>query len=478
MDPAYWENPGFQLTLFTVFLNHAEALQANGSVDSALYFRDRGVRLARSLDNEHQLATALIVSGRIDTRRGRLAAAERQIDSALTIFGSRGDVDLAQYTRRAKIDLRRAQGRFAEALDLQTAYFHRQDSITRAQVNRDVDAVRLTSELDRDRHETEILRATALRLEAENNSQRLGQLGLWGLVAVLSLASAYGLNRYRARRRAHVELESVVAERTAELSEQAAALRRSNAELERFAYIASHDLKTPLRNVTSFLGLAERRLDDAGRAAVGEYLGIAAANARQMHALVTDVLEFSKLDADLATQSERFDLGEAVRGVTARLAPGEQDRVSVTGSAEVVAPASHLEQLALNLIENGLKYNDSPEPHVAIVVERVGERVRLTARDNGIGIEPEYHERVFGMFRRLHTSDEYSGTGLGLAVCRKVVERLGGSISLESAPGKGSTFTVDLPAAAAGSDTSAGGNRGDASRPRTDAPLHRDAVLA
>jgi len=237
-------------------------------------------------------------------------------------------------------------------------------------------------------------------------------------------------------------------ENSERLQVQAQRLKESNAELERFAYIASHDLKTPLRNVTSFLGLIQRRLPEQPRALVQEYLNIALANARQMHELVTDVLEFSRLNTDVKDISEDVKVINTVDTIRDKMISELHDRnaeINTDGDATLVLPKGSLEQILANLVGNGLKYNDSKRPQVQVFTTEMDERVRITVKDNGIGIAPEYHERIFEVFRRLHTTDKYSGTGVGLAACRKVVLRLGGTISLESKDGEGSTFHVDLP---------------------------------
>ena len=284
------------------------------------------------------------------------------------------------------------------------------------------------------------------KVAAQRTSLITGLLLICGILAFVA-------HRLRGRRRDNDTLEALVAERTAELATRTGELesrtRRleaSNQELERFAFIASHDLKTPLRNVTSFLGLIERRMPEAARPAIGEYVDMARGYARKMHALVTDVLEFSRLNDDLEGMSKIVDVRELCLAVAAERTtdrPGAS--VEVVGAATVVAPPVFLRQVVGNLVDNGLKYNESASPRVTVSVATESEELVLRVRDNGIGIAEEYHGYVFELFRRLHTEDAYAGTGLGLGTCAKIVERLGGTISLESAVGAGSTFTVRLP---------------------------------
>ena len=167
-----------------------------------------------------------------------------------------------------------------------------------------------------------------------------------------------------------------------------------------------------------------------------------------MHHLVTDVLEFSKINADLATQCTNFALGERIRDMVASMHPELKERsaaVVVDGHAELHAPEQYIVQLVRNLIENGIKYNESRAPLIMVRVGASCEEVTIEVSDNGIGIAEEYHAQVFELFKRLHTTDQYSGTGLGLAVCKKVVDRLGGRITLNSEVGEGSTFSITLP---------------------------------
>jgi signal transduction histidine kinase len=232
-----------------------------------------------------------------------------------------------------------------------------------------------------------------------------------------------------------------------ELRAHAQALARSNAELQQFAYIASHDLQEPLRTVAGFCELLQRRygdrLDDTGR----EFIAFAVDGARRMQSLVRDLLDLSRI----ATRGRPFapvDCSQLLERVLADLRGALAEtggRVEIGPLPEVSADAAQLAQLFANLIGNALKYRGPAPPRVQIWAERKDAGHLFHVKDNGIGIAPEFHEQIFEPFRRLHTRDEYPGNGIGLAICRKIVDRHGGWIRVESTPGQGSDFQFWLP---------------------------------
>lgn len=249
---------------------------------------------------------------------------------------------------------------------------------------------------------------------------------------------SYGLERRRAEE---------ALERTAER------LRQSNDRLERFAYIASHDLREPLRMVSSYVQLLEQRyvdeLDDDAR----EFIEFAADGADRMQAMIDGLLRYSRVD----TQGDPFEstemddvLDRALSNL--QVAVAERDAtVTVDDLPAVTVDETQLMTLFQNLLSNALQYSEtSPTVHVG-VEERPNDWL-FSVRDDGIGIDPDRSEDVFEVFKRLHTNDEYPGTGIGLALCRKIVERHGGTIWIESEPGEGSTFYFTIPEGAAARD--------------------------
>ncbi|BDP42632.1 hypothetical protein DAETH_26010 [Deinococcus aetherius] len=238
------------------------------------------------------------------------------------------------------------------------------------------------------------------------------------------------------------------AEGVGELARRTQELARSNAELEQFAYIASHDLQAPIRAVTSFAGVIERKygehLDERGRL----YLRQITNSGEHMKRLVDDLLAFSRVHTQqrepvLVDAAAVFD--EVARRLSAE--GGHADAALTRGELPVVlADRQQLDQLLQNLISNGLKYRrEGVAPRVHVSAERDGNFWRFSVQDNGIGIEPQYFERIFVIFQRLHGREAFEGTGIGLAVCKKIVERHGGRLWLESTPGHGSTFFFTLP---------------------------------
>ena len=242
------------------------------------------------------------------------------------------------------------------------------------------------------------------------------------------------------------------AEREQELRDTRERLEQSNQELEQFAYAASHDLQEPLRTVSSYLTLLERRNRDVLDEDAVEFIDFAVDAADRMQDMIQALLEYSRVD----TRGQAFeptDMGDVFQTVTRNLEVTIDERGATVDLPDspgyVTGDPSQLVQLFQNLVENGIKYSDG-DPKVTISVSRSdGGVIEYTVADDGIGMEPEQLEDIFEVFQRLHTREEFEGTGIGLSICRKIVDRHDGELRVESTPGAGSTFFVTLPVAGA-----------------------------
>jgi signal transduction histidine kinase len=238
------------------------------------------------------------------------------------------------------------------------------------------------------------------------------------------------------------------------VEEQALDLKRSNSELEQFAYVASHDLQEPLRKVASFCQLLERRykgqLDERG----DQYIEFAVDGAKRMQRLINDLLAFSRV-GKLAADFTSVNLNEALDQAQRQLATILDDKgatITHDDLPTINGDATLLVQLFQNLVGNGVKFLADVAPRVHIGVRRDGEMWELSCSDNGIGIEPQYADKIFVIFQRLHARDVYGGTGIGLAMCRKIVEYHGGRIWLDGASVAGAVFRWTLPVAGSTAD--------------------------
>jgi signal transduction histidine kinase len=233
-----------------------------------------------------------------------------------------------------------------------------------------------------------------------------------------------------------------------DLAERADDLARSNAELEQFASIASHDLQEPLRKVQTFAGQLASRESDRLSPRGQDYVRRMTAAAARMQALIEDLLKFSRV----STHGREFvpvDLGDVARQVLDDLEVSVRDAgatVRIEPLPTLAADPLQMRQLLQNLISNALKFRREDTPtEVTVSARSNGRWVELIVADNGIGFEPQYGGRIFLVFERLHGAGTYPGTGIGLALCRKIVARHGGQISAEGRPGAGAVFTVRLP---------------------------------
>jgi PAS domain S-box-containing protein len=224
------------------------------------------------------------------------------------------------------------------------------------------------------------------------------------------------------------------------------ALERSNIDLQRFAYVASHDLQTPLRSIGSFVDLLHstyaQQLDDQGK----DWLRRTSKSVQHLRTLIDDLLAYSRVDAE-PRAFERVAIREVIDRASSLLdvAVRESNAQITCGELpELMGDRSQLVQLVLNLVGNALKYRGPAPPVIHVAAESKDDEWLFSIRDNGIGIAPRHHQQVFEIFRRLHDLKEYPGTGIGLAVCRRVVNRHGGKIWVESKEGEGSVFYFTL----------------------------------
>ncbi len=253
----------------------------------------------------------------------------------------------------------------------------------------------------------------------------------------------------KARFHAEEELKNLNEKLEQRVEERTKELKRSNEELEQFAYVASHDLQEPLRMVSSFMQLLERRYKGSLGNEADQWISFAVDGAKRMQSLIQDLLAFSRV----GTQGKPMgpvDCEEVLKQVLSSL----ELSVKETGALithdpmpQVMGDATQLSQLFQNLLANAMKFHGAQSPVIKITASKQKSLCKFSVKDKGIGIDPQFFDRIFVIFQRLHSRDEYQGTGIGLAVCRKIVERHRGSIWVESKPGHGTTFHFTIPPA-------------------------------
>jgi signal transduction histidine kinase len=232
-----------------------------------------------------------------------------------------------------------------------------------------------------------------------------------------------------------------------DLARKAEELARSNSDLEQFAYVASHDLQEPLRMVAAYTQLLGERYRGKLDENADKYIGYASEGALRMQTLIQDLLAFSRVGRK-DSAGGRVDCDAAMAEIMMSMGPAINESGAVVTYAAlptVWAERSQMTQLFQNLIGNAIKFRGEEKPAISVQVEKAGQQWLFTVSDNGIGIAPEYAENIFVVFHRLHARTEYPGNGIGLAICKKIVERNGGKIWVEPGIGHGSVFKFTLP---------------------------------
>ncbi len=258
----------------------------------------------------------------------------------------------------------------------------------------------------------------------------------WLLVTTVSIGNLIG--QLMARRQA----ETAMREAFQELEQKTRELTRSNEELQQFAYVASHDLQEPLRMISSYTQLLGRRYGDRLDGDAQEFMGFIVDGAARMKQLIEDLLAYSRVGTR-GKEFQEVDSGASLARALANLRTAQESSDAVVthdAMPKVMADGAQLAQVFQNLIGNAIKFRAEEAPRIHVGAETTGTVWVFTVKDNGIGLDTQYADRIFMMFQRLHNKAEYPGTGIGLAIVKKIVERHGGRIWVESEPGKGATF--------------------------------------
>jgi light-regulated signal transduction histidine kinase (bacteriophytochrome) len=232
-----------------------------------------------------------------------------------------------------------------------------------------------------------------------------------------------------------------------ELKETLKKLKTSNSELEQYAYVASHDLQEPLRMITSFLQLLQRRYAGQLDSEADEFIEFAVDGANRMQDLIKDLLAYSRVTSK-GKEFKEIKMEETLEQalVNLKVSIEENDAFITHDPLPIIyGDSSQMIQLLQNLIGNAIKYRSEESPQIHISAQKEHKQWLFSVKDNGIGIDPQYADRIFKIFQRLHKRDEFEGTGIGLAIAQKIVHRHGGEIWAESELGKGSTLDFTLP---------------------------------
>jgi len=262
------------------------------------------------------------------------------------------------------------------------------------------------------------------------------------VLCILIMFSFYAQGIITERKRA----EATLAQRTKQLEQANEELERKNTELDQFTYVASHDLQEPLRKVTAFSGMLRQDLGNRVPERAEKDLGFIVDAARRMQKLVQDLLALSR-SGRVAMKWEMVSLNHCVDQAIEMLAMRIKEsraEIIIDDLPQVWGDRTMLTQLYQNLLSNALKFTGENRPVIRFTAERIDRQLILGVRDNGIGVEPRYAEQIFVPFKRLHGRGEYEGTGIGLAICARTVERHGGTIWVESKPGKGAHFKFTI----------------------------------
>lgn len=405
--------------------------------DKALKALQESYQIKAELQDKWGLIGSHIYLGDVYMKQKRLALADAAYQEGLAL-ADEIDSDRRRaplYKRLAKVAS--AQNDFRRAFTMSSEYIDLKETLLNEEMIKNASNAHIKYELTKKENEIQLLKQ-------ENRFKKSKSTFYWAMsfLTVCLMGMSY---RSVIRNRFQIQLQA----KNQEINQQFTDLSRKNEDLQKFAFIVSHDLKAPLRTIGSFTGLLRRRYSNVIDKNGQEYMEFITGGVKRMNQLLNDLLTYSQIE-NKPQESDWTETKEVVNNALSNLhyqIRNENAAIRINENAlpRVKGNSAHLTQLFQNIIANGIKFRNGKSPLISIDCVPEGENYTFKIKDNGIGIEEQYKEKIFRMFSRLHKMEEYEGTGIGLATCKKIVERHGGEIWVESKLGQGSTFCFSLP---------------------------------
>ncbi len=441
-----------------------------GECDLALKYLTKSWELKQELGDKWGEVESLRAIGNLHVDLDKFSKALQYFNEALNIAQSIGSRPRIIEVYESMGEAYRKNGDIANAYKYQSAYLNLKDSLLNENTLQEMNQAKINYEMYKKEREIRFLKKENELLQTQQEIKFYQNASLMGIAFFAIFTTALFLYYRKLRQyneiletkneqiqqqnqelessnHQQIELNKLLANKNEQIQEQNQQLENSNLELRQFAYIASHDLKEPLRTISSYTSLLDRRYKKELDQDAQEFMGFVTDAVKRMYALLDDLLAYSRVGSQDQTK-KWINTKEVVDSVVGILQPAihqKNAKIHVQFLPTIKASQVQMQQLFQNLISNGLKFQRTEFPEVWVNCQKKDKSYVFSVKDNGIGIELDYQQKIFEMFRRLHTKEEYEGTGIGLATCKKIVEQHGGQIWVESAVGEGSTFFFTLP---------------------------------